>query len=300
MIEQHCYTRAAKGLFRKSAGYDTVARSAGLDESFIKERLHPFCYYHPSKTLQALRVPAEEFPRSITLVHFPNGKMLLGQTVYLESDFTGQRPTFFTHNYVMPNPEALTPEVIGAMLYKTAFLTETEWEQLPVLEELPSYEIKGVPVGEIPFDDMRLRQLLYVLLEAVNGAKKVYVIVPGEEWVYSMLMWLYSRLPADAANILGFTTFNREPENKKFLHLIFMGEGSLSPNDARVERDYVFDFDSKNFSDNLPDLTEEDLQRQIADFAIAEDEKEPEPVKVQEVKKSWFARLFGNIFGSIL
>lgn len=295
-IQQHCYTRSKRGLFSQSAGYDTVARSAGLTEDFIKSRLHPFCYYHPSKTLQALRVPAEEFPRALTVIQFPEGLMLLGQTVYVNSDFTGQRPTFFTHNYILPRPAVLTPGLIGTMLNFTVFLTETDWEKLTELEELPRHfdqtcrtethtteqndcqsVTEGCPpqpgttctnIGPLPFDEGRLRQLVYGVLEAIMGTKKVYVILPDLEWVYPMLMWLYSHLPASAAQILGFTTYSREPENKKFLHLVFVEKGILSLTDSQITRDYVFDFDSGLFSESLPEVTEEILQGQIEEFIL--------------------------------
>ena len=269
----------------KTTGYDTVAKSAGLAEGFIKSHLHPFCYYHPSKALQALRLPAEEFPRALTVVQLPNqegqeGQMLLGQTVYVESDFTGQRSTFFTHNYVLNRPDNLA-EAIGPMLYNTVFLTSSEWEELPELNELPIHEEKEVlKPGQLPFDEDRLWQLVCAVMEAVAGAKKVYVVLPDSHWVRPMIMWLYNRLPGLAADNLGFTTYSREPENKKFLHLIFMEQTDLDKFE-KLERDYVLDFDSGYFSKNLPELTIETLRQKIESFAIPE----PEPPETKSESK---------------
>ncbi|MCL2400044.1 MAG: hypothetical protein FWC91_09945 [Defluviitaleaceae bacterium] len=254
MIQQHCYTKTKQGIFNKHEGYDTVARSPGLTESFIKERIHPFCFYHPSRLLQAKRVPAEEFPRTLNIVHFPEGQMLIGQTIYVESDYTNQHSTFFTHNYILPKPENLSPENIGTMLCRTNFLTETEWDQLLELKELPLHDsIATGTVGPLPFDQHRMQQLIYVLLDAILGIKKVYVILPDLVWVRPTLMWIYDQLPKDAAQTLGFTTYSREPEKKQFLHLIFMEKGSILPGDARVKDDYILDFYSGYFSENLPD-----------------------------------------------
>jgi hypothetical protein len=278
MIQQHCYTKSQKGLFRKSAGYDTVARSDSLSEEFIKERLHPFCYYHPSKALQALRVPAVQFPRALRVIQFPDGQMLLGQTVYIEADYTGQRPTFFTHNYLLPRPDDLSPKAMETMLRNTIFLTRTEWGHLPELKELPVFESagRGDPVGPLPFDELRLARLVAAVMEAVAGTRKVYVLLPDPEWVIPVLAWLYSRLPGAAVPALGFCSYSREPENKKYLHLIFMEKGSLLTDDPRVEGDFVFDFDSGNFSPAIPEITEEGLEEMIRHFYIPEKDEEYE------------------------
>ena len=259
MIQQHCYTKAKKG-------YDTVACSPGLSEAFVKERLHPFCDYHPSRILQAKRVPAAEFPRALTVIQFPEKKMLLGQTIYVEPGPTGGESTFFTHNYVLPRPDKLLPEDIGHMLYRTVFLTESDWEQLPELEELPLHKGETPSVGPLPFDKKRLLQLIYVLLEAVTGTRKVYVVLPDLEWVNPMLMWLYSQLPHPAQQALGFTTYSRKTENKKFLHLIFMDKGSLDPDEDSL--DYFLDFDSGYFSKNMLEVSEKFLQERIKSFTL--------------------------------
>ena len=269
-IQQHCYTRAKQGLFRKSEGYDTVARSAGLDESFITTRLHPFCYYHPSRIMQAKRVPAEEFPRMLTVVHFPENLLMIGQTVYVEQDFTGQRTTFFTHNFLVPRHNDFCP----SLLARIPFLTSTEWDELPELDSLPVLDLNNrEKPGPLPFDDARMYQLICALLDAVTGTKKVYVILPGLDWVLPVLMWLFERLPKEAAQTLSFTTYSREPENKKFLHLTFLDRGSILPGDSRVEHDYVFNFDENYFCPvNMPQISEEELREKIGNFSLPSDQ----------------------------
>jgi len=239
MVQQHCYTRDK-----------TEARSNGLSDNMIKTQMHPFCFYHPSKVLQALRLPAEEFPRVLTVVQFPDGKMLLGQTIYVESRASGQRPTFFTHNYLLPGLQSVSPEAIDLLLHRTIFLTETEWDHLPELEYLPMDESlsKAESVGPLPFDKVRTQQLVAALTESVAGMRKVYVMLPDIEWVPPLLMWIYSRLPQTAAQRLGFTTYCREPVNKEHLHLMFMEKGSLRSDDVLVKGHFVFDFDSGSFS----------------------------------------------------
>ena len=70
-------------------------------------------------------------------------------------------------------------------------------------------------------------------------------------------------IPTDklAVDTLGFTTYSREPENKKFLHLIFMEKGSFDPGENSL--DYFLDFNSGYFSKNLLEVSEEFLQERI-------------------------------------
>ena len=231
MIQQHCYSKTEE----KSG---TAARSPGLSEDFIAEYLLPLSYYHPSKKMQALRVPAEEFPRALSLAYFPGGEMVISQTVYTE-------PGFFTHQYIFN--ESL-PELAIPLLYHTLFLTATDWDQLEELETLPLIEQKSsdINAGPLPFDDMRLMQLADIL----KAGRKAYVILPDLEWVRPMLTWLYNHLPENTA--FGFTTYSREPVNNNFLQLVFLEKGSMQFDDPGLQQDYVFDFDSGNFSKNLP------------------------------------------------
>jgi len=253
MIQQHCYTKTAHGIFSKAEGYDTVAYSQGLSKSFIEGHLHPLCRYQPSRTLQALRVPAEEFPRALAVAHLPEGQMILSQTTYVESDFSGRQSTFFAHNYILSRPDCLSSEKIGVMLYQVLFLTETEWDHLPELECLPLHDAKFETVSHLPFDEVRLQQLIWALSEAVAGSKKVYVILPDLEWVKPMLLWLYGQLSHDTALALGFITYSREPVKDEYLHLAFMDKGSLKLDDPEIVRDYIFDFDQGYFSLDLPE-----------------------------------------------
>jgi len=228
MIQQQCYTRAARGLFRPSAGYDTVAKSAGLTEEFIKERLHPFCYYNALTT--------GECPKVLTVIQFPEGLTMIGRTVHVERDFTGERATFFTHNYVMPRQ-------LG--VFDAEFLSETEDAELPELDELPLTEGQG---KALPFETERLQQLAGAVTDAVAGTRKVYVVIPeGDYLTESVIEWLYRNLPTETAEELGFTTYSREPLNKKFLHLIFVERDSMTYKDKVVERDYFVDLENGYF-----------------------------------------------------
>ncbi|MFH0070883.1 glycosyltransferase, partial [Peribacillus sp. NPDC056705] len=95
------YTRERRGVFRAAEGFDTVARSPGLEPSFIKKVLHPFCQYEaPAELIARSEKEAEVYPSALHLFHTDAGETVLGRSVFQPADFTGLRSAFFTHHYV--------------------------------------------------------------------------------------------------------------------------------------------------------------------------------------------------------
>jgi hypothetical protein len=84
------------------------------------------------------------------------------------------------------------------------------------------------------------------LLQSAAGTKKTYIIPPvgireTAECAREFLTALYPYLPPALIKTLGFTTYNREPENKKGLHLLFLEKGAIRPGDPRISRDFFID-----------------------------------------------------------
>ena len=225
MIQQHCYVMK-----------DNVSDSkysSGITKDFAVERLLPLCFYHPSKKKQALRVPAEEFPKTLIFACFPEGKSVICQTVYTESGF-------FVHQYVADKFEKFD-------IYNASFMNGIDQNQkLQALAALPQNEEKNAEetVGPLPFDEARLLQLAGVL----KNKLKAYVILPDLEWVRPMLMWLHDNVDEP----FGFVTHSRETIANEFLNLIFIEKGSLQVGEPSLGGEFVFDFDSGSFSENLP------------------------------------------------
>jgi len=219
----------------KNGNSGTVARSPGLTDDFITEKLLPLCFYHPSKKRQALRIPVEEFPRALNFIRFTDGSAVISQTVYIEDGY-------FTHQYIFDEP---IPTSIVPTLYDAFFLTSSDWEQLEELDSLPLLNelITDTAVASLPFDEMRLMQLVDLL----KFNEKAYVILPDLHWVQPMLTWLFEMTEGAS---FGFTTYSREAIENKFINLVFLEKGSLDVCD--LPNDFVFDFDSSKFSENLP------------------------------------------------
>ncbi|MCL2577335.1 MAG: hypothetical protein FWE27_04715 [Defluviitaleaceae bacterium] len=229
-VSQHFYTRERRGLYISSAGYDTVAKSPGLDDSFIKEKIHPYCVYSGGGM------------NSITVAHFPCGKMFLGQAAFVPVDFTGQRTTFFAHNYI------LSAEMAGEYLTDIEKLLLTRFEnsydenfKLEELDTLP-LTLSLAPAPEV--GEGTLIHIVNCVIKSVQSAKKTYVILPkhfSEEFVRALLVEVYNKLPEGIKHLLGFCTNSREPEKRKNIHLVFLENGAYRAGDTRFSDDYIIE-----------------------------------------------------------
>lgn len=248
-IEQQIYTRERRTMFQKSEGYGTVGKSPGISEAFIKDNIHPYCVYPTSPLLQKLP-NSITCPKAITVVQYQCGRMLLGQAVYVPKDFTGQRATFFAHNYILP------PKVAGDILhdiekvFSVCFMVNYDAAckgQLDTMNTLPMDCTLSKPATlKLIVKPFQLTYILQCIKESVYKDKKTYVIVPAEpvdmhEYVKKLLADIYRNLPDDVRHKLGFCTYAREPMDKKGLHLIFLEKGAVKASKLGISKDFVVD-----------------------------------------------------------
>jgi hypothetical protein len=268
-IGQQIYTRERRGLFRGSEGYDSIAKSANLSDAFVKDSIHPYCGYSPSRKLQTEGAPPEDYPYAYTVARCPDGRTLVGRTVYVAADFTGQRATFFSHNYILPAEYEFSPED----LLRVEFLSEydiSRGRELPELDELPIkaaalYESEPAFITDGQLAALEGNQqavsdvfvslglfkakfavLISFILQSVSGTRKIFLQVPlgprdTSNYAIRLLGALLSFIPPTAAKSLGFLTYAREPENKKGLHIIFLENGTVRKGDPRIARDFFLD-----------------------------------------------------------
>ncbi len=254
-IQQQLYTREKSGIFRTTEGYDTVARSPGLDPSFIKKNIHPLCAYDAPAELQTQgEKDASLYPASLQLVRLDNRDMVLGQSVYVPTDFTGLRSAFFTHNYVIP---AMRGEEWVHHYerwlhadFREHYDTEqgaelSELEEVPVRAAVPPLDPHAV-LGELGLDEALFRQLLGAVMSAIHRHRKVYISlnVPVRELPVQanrLLQVLMLALPYAFRRRLGFTTYAKEPESRKGMQVLFVESGSIRAGDRNLEREYIFD-----------------------------------------------------------
>ncbi|MDK8183677.1 glycosyltransferase [Paenibacillus sp. UMB4589-SE434] len=272
-IQQQMYTRERRGIFRSTEGYDTIAKSKGLDPNWIKKALHPFCVYDAPAELSA-RGEKEDtaYPKAMHLFHNDTGQMVLGRSVYRSTDFTGLRSTFFTHNYVIPADRIA--DIVNKshswldVLYIDSYDIEQGME-LAELDTLPTAEQRGGAPSDpiawlesIGIGEKLFKQLLFAVMSSVASKRKVYVAldVPIElvaETACRLLGVLYTCLPYAFRQTLGFITYAKEPQSRKGIHLTFVEKGSLRPNDRNTDKDYTFDLASQRVTNADVDFSKQ-------------------------------------------
>ncbi|MFD0679180.1 MULTISPECIES: GAP1-N2 domain-containing protein [unclassified Paenibacillus] len=262
-IQQQYFTRDREGIFRTSEGFDTVAKSEGLDNTFIKNTLHPYCVYKaPKELLGRAEEDSSLYPESMVVFHAENGDMVIGRSVYIGTDFTGQRSASFTHQFIVPNERKdeflRDPQRLFRIRSFESSYDIRNGKSLPELDGI-SYGTAPVEAVEqerlltkLGIDQTRFQQLIYAVMSSVTSKKKVYIaldedIAETAESAKKLLEIVYRCLPYAIRSQLGFMTFNSEPEGKQHLHVIFVEKGSIRLPDRNMEKEYIFDFPSKRF-----------------------------------------------------
>lgn len=222
-IQQQMYTRAQRPLFGQGEGYGTVAATPGLDSTFIKEKIHPYCTY---PTLWE-----GEKPTVTTLVNYPCGRMLLGRAVYKPKDFTGQRTTFFAHNYILPPRMAVQVfSNVGKLQGIKYFAEESE------LLELCSLPCAIVPAGGDDIANDFIEKIAECVEASVFGAGKVYVVLRefSHSHIWEILARVYGIISPEARQLLGFCTFANTTIDKEGIHLAFVPPGFRARNNDYI------------------------------------------------------------------
>ncbi|WP_049895018.1 GAP1-N2 domain-containing protein [Paenibacillus antibioticophila] len=265
-IQQQMYTRERKGVFRSTEGFDTVAKSSGLDVAFIKKVLHPFCMYDaPAELVSRSEKDGALYPEAVHLFHAENGETVLGRSIYQPVDFTGLRSAFLTHNYIIPSGRSgEVTESFSAWL-DASFADSYDPEigtELAELDEVPTRAAADAALGHasaketlerLGFDEQLFKQLLFAVMTASGeGRKKVYISldVPVEDIsreALSLMQIVYSCLPYEHRRRLGFLSYVKEPQSRKFIQVQFVEKGSLRPHDRSIEKDYIFDLAAGRF-----------------------------------------------------
>jgi len=258
-IQQQMYTRERRGIFRSAEGFDTVARSSGLDAAYIKKVLHPFCQYEaPAELTARSEKEVGAYPPALHLFHTETGETVLGRSVFQPADFTGLRSAFFTHHYVIPDGFFDHDHSAYVSWLQASFADHYDIEQgmdLPQLQALPvqadsqaAISTQDAPalLQELGIDELVFKQLVYACISAAAGKKKVYIVldVPVEQLsakAEQLLFVLFGRLPYALRRVLGFVTYAKEPQSKKGLHVMFVEKGGLRLGDRSIEKDYLFE-----------------------------------------------------------
>ncbi|WP_282939668.1 hypothetical protein [Paenibacillus sp. RC67] len=268
-IQQQYFTRDREGIFRTSEGFDTVAKSPSLDNTFIKAILHPYCVYKaPQELLARDESDSSKYPECFQVFQTDNGDMVIGRSIYVGTDFTGQRSASFTHQYIVPkelkDPFLREPNRLFRINSFESSYDIRNGKAIPEVDEIAydrHYDENEQErlLNELGVDANRFQQLIYAIMSSTSNKKKVYIALDTEvsqssEKAKHLLEIIYRCIPYAFRRQLGFMTFNSEPESKQNIHIIFVEKGSLRLPDRRIEKEYLFDFPNRKFMNTeIPD-----------------------------------------------
>lgn len=260
MIYQQYYTRDRKGVFSSTPGYDTVARSPGLDDDFIINTLHNLCFYEVPELL-AGESDKDKYPKALFYANVGDGKIIIGQSVFAGRDYTHERVRYFTHCYVISGGDEIkyieNPERI---IYSSGFKENYDIEKGTSIGSIP--EIKCDKTDDV-FDsacDMLkaasinkdiFESLIKACFDAAAFNKKIYIVVDFNKDTVKVekgiLKYLYRVLPFAVRKKLGFITYVKQPEIKDLIHIEFIHNGSTKISTRWIKSGYVFDISNNEF-----------------------------------------------------
>ncbi|MNI00195.1 hypothetical protein D3C73_529900 [compost metagenome] len=90
------------------------------------------------------------------------------------------------------------------------------------------------------------------MMMSISSNKKVYIALDVDvselsSYANKLTEILFACLPYEMRKHFGFTTYNNEPQGKKFIDLMFVEKGSIRAGDRNLDKDYIFDFPQERF-----------------------------------------------------
>ena len=186
LIQQQYYTRSKEGIYQNGEGYDTVAVSKNLSKSFVKEYIHPICFYEIPHAVETKKSHDQQnYPKILTCVNTPSGEMIIGQSIYLTNQQSLDRNAFFSHNFVLPeNIKERFIKDIDRMLFLECFKSSyniSSGHDLPELEDLKVKPLNNIlsdfnPIlSKLKIEKNVFKDLLLSILISVLKKKKVFI-----------------------------------------------------------------------------------------------------------------------------
>lgn len=243
-------------MYSRTEGYDTVAKSRGLKDSFIRDTLHNLCVYKPPTYLSDMeKKDKARYPEALTCIQAESGEMVFGKAFYLPLDFTGQRNTYFVHNFVIEGlyKEELIKDirkVLNITCFDNRFLGNAQLPELEALTFDESYKKRSnleYLFTKLKLNEHIFKSLIYCTMMSVVNKKRVYIILDvdiGDLFYYSTLLLeqLLISLPYDFRKKVGFTTYSGNPSAAKYINIMFIDKLNTTVNRQELSYGYLFDF----------------------------------------------------------
>ena len=266
-IQQQYYTRSKRGIYLNGEGYDTIALSKNLTQSFVKEYIHPICFYEIPNELELKKEDEKDnFPKILTCINIPSGEMIIGQSIYPTSQLKSDRNAFFSHNFVLPeNIKEKFIKNIDNILFLDCFKESydiSKGQELPELDDLKVKPVNDILsnfnsiLTELDIERKVFKDILLSIFVSIFNKKKVFIsldkkIEKQTEYPKMLLRCIFYCLPYAYRRYIGFRTFLKEIMSKQFIHINFIDKDSVKYYKQELKGNVFFDFLSGNlFSPN--------------------------------------------------
>ncbi len=261
MIQQHYYSRDKRGVFSKTPGFDTIAKSHGLEDRFVRDTLHDLCFYEAPSIL-AGEQDISKYPAAFFCVNTEEGNMVIGQSSFAGKDYTLQRNRYFTHNYIIPKEERdkyiKNPE---SMIYAGDFVCNYNIDcgmDIPAVCSLNENRIDDCcstiqHMFRITGMNKEIfEKLIKSCFDAAKYGTKIYIVTDTDsnsitKIAKGVLKYLYRALPFEVRRKIGFITYMKEPKLKNLINIVFLCKGSIKRLNTEIKSGYVFDLAEKSF-----------------------------------------------------
>lgn len=251
LIHQHFYAKKSKG-----DSYETIATSPMLSSHFIKKYLQPISLYHPPKKRSFLG--EQDYPAAFTLIQPETGDLIVGQAVYTPSKSIGQPSSFFVHHYIVPTNRKEEWIKNPAQLFQiNHFVSSYDGKEVEEISAVPHHNLNIFARKQELFHTLHLneqifKQLLYACMLSVAEEKTVYISldVPLEKqhkYAIALLELIFTFLPYPIRRVIGATTFQNEPHQKEYVHIMFVEPGSIRLRNPVLNQQFIFDFTTERF-----------------------------------------------------
>lgn len=267
LIQQQYYTRSKRGVYLNGEGYDTIAVSKNLTQSFVKEYIHPICFYEIPNELELKKEDEKDnFPKILTCINIPSGEMIIGQSTYPTCQLKSDRNVFFSHNFVLPeNIKEKFIKNIDNILFLDCFKESydiSKGQELPELDDLKVKPVNDILsnfnsiLSELDIERKVFKDILLSIFVSIFNKKKVFIsldkkIEKQTEYSKILLRCILCCLPYAYRRYIGFRTFLKEITSRQFIHINFIDKGSVKFYKQELKDNIFFDFLRGNlFSSN--------------------------------------------------
>lgn len=253
MAKQHIYARVKKGIYTKRTGFDTAAVSFGLDEAYVKENVHRFCFYREHNFLDDENdiMPPIYFASHLKSLDSKYETLIFGKNSYVQN----YRSSFISHSIIIESLEELEQayENFDTILNFDNYLNDMDLKTLEDIDILKLNTLDLFFTRDLIFEYLGITKeiycsiLNYTILSIIKR-KSLYIKldckrINASEMGRQLLRFIFFNVPDSLKKRLSFITYTPTLNLSNFFNIIFVDK--KTPLD-KLNNQYIFDFTKTN------------------------------------------------------